>query len=182
MKNTLITLTVLASLTPAASANPSAESGPPGPPKEVAVLSALVGTWTSKNLQMTMDGKKFKGELTITCVASSGGFGVSCNDKFNIQGLGILEESDLFGYDPQAKLYHWFGVTSRGDTHDHVAMPPTGSDPTMTFAYSGFLGGKPMQEVLVMGFNKEMNKMEFKNTGLVGGQVAWGMVATITKK
>lgn len=179
MKNPLITLTVLASLTAAASANPSTD---PKLPKEVAVMNCLVGTWTSKNLQMTMDGKKLKGEGTITCVATAGGYGVSCTDKFTIQGLGTLEETDLFGYDPEAKLYHWYGVTSRGETHDHVGSPPAENDPTIMFAHSGFMGRKPMQEVLSMTFNKDQTKIEFKNSGVVAGQSAWTMVATFAKK
>jgi hypothetical protein len=179
MKNALITLTVLASLTAAVSANPSTD---PKLPKEVAAMNCLVGTWTSKNLQMTMDGKKLKGEMTVTCVATSGGYGVSCNDKLTLQGLGTIEETDLFGYDPQAKLYHWYGVTSMGETHDHVATPPAEGDPTIMFAHSGTQGGKPMQEVLSMTFNKDATRLDFKNYGIVAGQAAWTMVATFTKK
>lgn len=179
MKNTLTTLTVLASLTAAVSANPSTD---PNLPKEVAAMHCLVGTWTTKNLQMTMDGKKLKGEGTLTCVATASGYGVTCTDKLTVQGIGTMEETDLFGYDPQAKLYHWYAVTSTGETHDHVGTPPTAENQPLLFAHSGFMAGKPMQEVLSLAFNKEATKIEFKNTGIVAGQTAWAMVATFTKK
>lgn len=178
MKNTLITLTVLASLTAATSANPSTD---PKLPKEVAAMNCLVGTWTGK-AQLTVDGKKFKGEGTFSCVATSGGYGVSCSDTFTMPGLGTVQETDLFGYDPQAKLYHWYAVTSMGEAHDHVATPPAENDPTILFAHSGFQGGKPMQEILSMTFNKDATKIDFKNVTLIGGQTASSMVATFMKK
>ena len=118
MKDALITLTVLASLTSTAVAKGNAD---PKLPKEVQPIHCMVGTWQAKNVQVTMAGKKTKGELAITCNATSGGFGVVCTSKITVEGLGTIEETDLFGWDPQAKLYHWYAVTSMGDTHDHIA-------------------------------------------------------------
>ena len=145
-------------------------------------MHCLVGSWVSKTAQVTLDGKKRKGEFAITCTAASGGFAISCNTKLTIEGLGVSEETDLFGYDPQMKLYHWYAVNSLGNTHDHVAMPPTGPDQPIVFAHSGFEGGKPMQEVLRMAFNADATKIDFKNDIVVGGQSAGSIVATLVKK
>jgi hypothetical protein len=174
MKTALVALVSLTSI--------AAAKGTPDPklPKEVQVLHCLVGTWQGKNIQFTMGGKKSKGEINISCTAASGGYGVVCSTKITVEGVGTIEESDLFGYDPHAKLYHWFAVTSMGETHDHVAQPLVGS--TMMFAHSGFQEGKPMQEVLSMTMNEEGTKMDFKNNGVVAGQPAWSIVATIIKK
>lgn len=177
MKNALATVTALVSLASIAHAK-----GTPDPklPKEVQPLHCMVGTWQAKNVQVTLAGKKSKGDVTMTCTAVSGGYGVTCSTKITVEGLGTIEETDLFGYDPQAKLYHWYAVTSMGETHDHVAQPPTG--PTLLFAHSGFQEGKPMQEVLSMTMNAEGTKIDFKNNGVVAGQPAWSIVATIIKK
>jgi hypothetical protein len=177
MKNALATITALVSLTSIAHAK-----GTPDPklPKEVQLLHCMVGAWQAKNVQVTMAGKKTKGDISLSCSAVSGGYGVACTTKINIEGLGTIEESDLFGYDPQAKLYHWFAVTNMGETHDHVAMPLTGT--TMMFAHSGFQEGKPMQEILSMTMNEQGTKIDFKSNGVIAGQSAWTIVATLIKK
>lgn len=177
MKDALMTLTVLTSLTTAALAKPDSKL-----PKEVQAVHAMVGTWTGKNAQVTMGGKQTKGDIAIGCSATSGGFGVLCKTKITIEGMGTIEETDLFGYDPQAKRYHWFAVTSTGETHDHVAMPPTDKEPSMVFAYSGFQDNLPMQEVIRLTFAQDGKKVDFRNDGVVGGQSAWTIVATLTKK
>jgi hypothetical protein len=179
MKTTLITLTVLSSLTAGALANPSTD---PKLPKEVQAMHCLVGNWVSKTAQFNLDGKKRKGEIAINCTAASGGFAISCTSKLTIEGLGAAQETDLFGYDPQAKLYHWYAVTSMGDSHDHVSLPPTGPDQPIVFAHSGFENGKPMQEVLRMAFNADATKIEFRNDNVVAGQSAGTIVATLVKK
>jgi hypothetical protein len=179
MKNTLITLTVLASLSAPALAKGTAD---PKLPKEVQPIHCMVGTWTGKNVQVVMAGKKAKGDIAISCSPTAGGFGVMCTAKITVEGMGTIEETDLFGWDPQAKLYHWYAVTSMGDTHDHVAMPPTAEGQPVIFAQSGFQDGKPMQEVLRLGFNADGTKIDFRNDGVIAGQSAWTIVATLVKK
>lgn len=180
MKNALITLTVLASLTSqTALAKGAADSKVP---KEVQVVHSMVGTWSGKNAQVTMGGKKTKGDIALACALTAGGFGVMCTAKITIEGMGTIEETDLFGYDPQAKLYHWYAITSMGETHDHVATPPTAPNQPLLFAHSGFMDGKPMQEVIKLELNADGNKLGFRNDGVVAGQSAWTIVATLAKK
>jgi hypothetical protein len=174
-----LTLTTLAALS-----SPALANGHPDPklPKEVQAMYCLVGDWTSQNGQATLDGKKHKVDFTVSCAPTSGGFGLLCQAKFDIQGMGHLEETDLFGYDPGQDRYHWFSVTGMGETHDHVALPPKDKDPTITFAYAGLKGGKPMQEVIHLTFNADASKIEFRNDGVVGGQPAWLLSATMVKQ
>jgi hypothetical protein len=175
----LITLTVLSTLAPLAAANPSAD---PKLPKEVQAMHCVVGTWSAKAAPIVMDGKKTKADISITCAPASGGWAISCNGVFKIDGMGTAEESDIFGYDPEQKLYHWYAVTSMGETHDHVAMPPTSDSAPIVFAHSGFSNGMPMQEVLRMQFNKDATKMDFRNTTVVAGQQTFSLVASLAKK
>jgi hypothetical protein len=144
-------------------------------------MYCLVGEWKSQNGQGTIEGKKHKVDFTVSCTPTAGGMGLACTAKFDIEGVGHLEESDLFGYDPGQNRYHWFSVTQRGETHDHVALPPGANDKGITFSYAGFEGGKPMQEVITLTFLDE-NKIDFKNDGVVNGQPAWKFTATMIKK
>jgi hypothetical protein len=181
MKTTRIALAAAAL---AAVANPAFAKGNPDPklPKEVQNMYCLVGDWTAQNAQFTIDGKKHKADFTVSCAPAAQGFAIACQARFDIAGMGHLEESDLFGYDPGQNRYHWFSVTAMGETHDHVALPPADKDPTITFAYAGVAEGKPLQEVIHMTFNSDGSKIDFRNDGIVGGQPAWLLTATMVKK
>lgn len=178
MKDALLALTLLtSSITTAAAGEADLKA-----PKEVQVIHRMVGTWTAKNAQLTMGGKTRKTDVTMVCASTAGGHGVLCNSKLIVEGLGVIEETDLFGYDAESDRYHWYAVTTRGEAHDHVAMPPTAKNPSLVFAHSGFQTALPMQEVLRLTFNADATKIEFRNDGLVGGKQEWTAVATLTKK
>ena len=177
---TLLALTTLAAVTSSAFAK-----GNPDPklPKEIQGMYCLVGEWKSQNGSAVMDGKKHKVDFTVSCAPVAGGMALACTAKFDIEGLGHMEESDLFGYDPGQNRYHWFSVTQMGETHDHVALAPGPNDKAITFAYSGIQNGKPMQEVITLTFLDEAGtKLDFKNDGVVNGQPAWKFTATMIKK
>jgi hypothetical protein len=175
--NTHRTVLALIALTSTALANGKVD---PKLPKEIQPMYCLVGTWTSQNGTAVIEGKKHKVDLHITCAPTSQGMAIACTDTFDIEGMGRVEENDLFGYDPGQNRYHWFAVTGRGETHDHVALPPTEKG-AVTFSYSGYEGGKPMQEVVTMTFNDDGSKIDFKNDGIVAGQPAWKLAATMIK-
>lgn len=156
---------------------------PPDVPKEIQPVYCLVGTWTSKDASGTIAGVKHKVDLTIICAPTAGGLGILCNSVFDIAGLGRVQETDLFGYDAGQQRYHWFSVTQQGETHDHVALPPGPTDKAITFAYSGYQGGKPMQEVITMSFLDEaVTRIGFRNDGVIDGKPAWRLAATLIKK
>ena len=176
---TLLTALVLTSLVTRALADSKAA---PKVPKEIQSLYAMVGDWKSEKAIGEMGGKKRKSEVSISCAPTAAGVAILCNTTIEIEGMGRIAETDLFGYDAGQGKYHWFGVTQRGDAHDHVALPPGPNDKGFTFVYSGYQDGKPMQEVISLTFLDGGAKMEFKNTGTVGGEPAWKIAATIVKK
>jgi len=177
---TLLALTTLAAVTSSAFANGKAD---PKLPKEIQGMYCLVGEWKSQNGSAIVDGKKHKVDVAVSCAPVAGGMGIGCTTKMAIEGLGQSEESDLFGYDPGQNRYHWFSVTQMGETHDHVALAPDPKDHSITFVYSGFQGGKPMQEVITLTFLDEAGtKMDFKNNGVINGQPAWTFATPMIKK
>lgn len=175
---TLIAAALTTCLVSTAFANGNAD---PKLPKEIQPLYCLVGEWKSKDAYGIIAGKKHKVEFTVSCAPTADGMGLVCNDKFDIEGMGHVDETDLFGYDAGQNRYHWFALTGRGETHDHVALPPGPNDKGVVFSYSGYEGGKPMQEVVTMTFLDE-NKIDFKNVGTIGGESAWKLGATMIKK
>ena len=70
-----------------------------------------------------------------------------CNLKITgVPGLPSYEETDLMGFEPNSKTYHWFAVTNAGETHDHVT--PATDKNKLRFTYSGTQEGKPFKEVV----------------------------------
>jgi hypothetical protein len=143
-------------------------------------LQRLVGTWLAKGATFTMAGKAQKVDITIACSATAGGHGVLCQTKIAAPGM-VIEETDLFGYDAAQQRYHWFAVTSMGDTHDHVGLTPV-NDRALVFAHSGFSDGKPMQEVLRLTVDATGKKLDFRNDGVVDGQPLWQVSAMLAKQ
>jgi hypothetical protein len=148
-------------------------------PKEIQDMYRLVGSWQARATMQMGDSKTALG-LTWVCEAASLGYGVACKAKFTGMPGGVQEESDLFGFDPGSKKYHWFSVTSMGETHDHAAELSTGS--TLKFVYDGMAEGKPMRETIFLTFNDDGTRLELRNEGTIGGKPAWTMSGTATKK
>ena len=148
-------------------------------PKEIQNMHCMIGNWEGKATMQMGESKSSLG-VTWTCEAASLGYGVSCKARLTGMPGGVQEENDLFGFDPGARKYHWFSVTSMGETHDHVAELPTG--PTLKFVYDGVSEGKPMRETIFLTLNEEGTRLELKNEGTVGGKPAWSMNGSATKK
>jgi hypothetical protein len=177
---TLLTVLVTSALVPTAFAD-----GKPDPalPKEIQGMHRMVGDWKSEGATAFIAGKKRKAALAMSCSPTAGGMGILCNSTVEVEGLGRMAETDLFGYDAGQNKYHWFAVTQMGETHDHVALPPGPNDKGLTFVYSGYQEGKPMQEVISLTFlDPAATRIDFKNSGVVGGEPAWKIAATIVKK
>jgi hypothetical protein len=179
MNKTVATALALAAFTTTALANGNAD---PRLPKEVQGIHSIVGEWTAKSATATMDGKKVKLTASFSCAATASGFGVLCKSKFDIAGMGTLEETDLFGWDPGEGKYHWFAVNATGETHDHVAAPPASPSDALVFVYSGRTAGKPMQEIISLKFNADSSVVDVRNQTLVDGKLAFQMALTMIKK
>jgi hypothetical protein len=136
-------------------------------PPEVQNMGCLVGEWKGTG-QLQMGDTRAELKLSLSCRWQSGGMGVACQARFTgPPALGTLEESDLFGYDANTHKYHWFAVTSTGETHDHVAEIPTG--PVINWVFNGTQDAKPYKEIVRMEFSADSKQLTFESDVLVGG-------------
>jgi hypothetical protein len=149
-------------------------------PKEIKDMYCLVGQWRG-DFQYEMGGAKGTAKASLDCSPTSSGYGLECKAHFSgLPGGASADETDLFGFDPGARKYHWFSVTSMGETHDHVADIPSG--PTIRWLYRGATEGKSMEEAITMTFSADEKRIDFRNDGTVGGQKAWSMSGPMLKK
>ena len=160
-----------------------------GLPDEVQAMHCLVGEW--KGTGSAQFGPVARGprgpepeqarvQFSLSCTPTSGGFGVQCKTRFTgLPGGSTQEETDLFGFDPGRRKYHWFSVTNQGETHDHVADVSTTD--TLRFVYDGVQEGKPMQEVISLKVAANHRDLEFQSTVTLGGQVTGQLSGRATK-
>jgi hypothetical protein len=148
-------------------------------PKEVAQIHCMVGEWRG-TATMQMGKDKAKLQVSLSCEATSGGWGVACKSRFVGLPSGPYEETDLFGFDPHTRKYHWFSVTNAGETHDHVAAVPTGD--TLKWVYRGKLDGKAFTETIDFKFNKDSTRILVANKGVAGGATLFSMKGQIRKQ
>ena len=148
----------------------SARAGNPPPPKEVQMMSCLIGSWKGTG-SMTMGKDKVDGvKMSWTCKSTAAAWGISCGAALTgIPGMEKYEETDLFGYEPGTGKYHWFSVTNAGETHDHVASPPAGE--TLEFVHNGVQEGKPFKEVVQLTFKgKNESTFDLRSETFVDGK------------
>jgi hypothetical protein len=157
------------------------KSGKTGQPAaEVQALHRLVGEWRGTTA-FTAGSQKGETPLTVSCRPVAKGFGVSCQVLVsNLPGGRTIEETDLFGWDPSERRYHWFAVTSEGDTHDHVAPPPAGD--TLIFARAGFRDGKPTHEIIKLRVSGDGKRMEYRNDCMVDAEPQVRVAGTLARK
>lgn len=142
LTKSLLTLAVLAPLTATADG---------GLPKEIQGMDCLLGSWKGAG-SLVIGKDKAKLDATYSCKRTSGDFGVICQLRVTgIPGVPVYEETDLMGYEPNSKTYHWFAVTNLGETHDHVA--PVTDKNKIRFTYNGTQEGKPLKEVVDWEFS-----------------------------
>ena len=146
----------------------TATAPPSALPEEVQAIHGLIGEWRgSGSAQFGAD--KSSTQFQLSCTPASGGFGVQCKTHFSgLPGGGSFEETDLFGFDPGQRKYHWFSVTNLGETHDHVAQ--ISATDTLRFVYDGVQEGKPLQEVITLRVAKNQRELEFQSTVTLAGQ------------
>jgi hypothetical protein len=136
-------------------------------PKPVSDMECLVGSWKGGG-SLTSGKDKAKLDATWTCKRTSAQFGVSCTFQVTgIPGVAVYDETDLMGYEPNTKLYHWYSVTNAGETHDHIAKVPTGN--TTQFVFNGTQEGKPFKEVIELTFSKDEKNVRGRAETFVAG-------------
>jgi hypothetical protein len=129
----------------AATATARADGDPP-PPKGVALIHGMVGTWKGTG---PFEAGKTRAPISVDwrCQKTSGDWGASCNLAMTgVPGLARYLETDLVGYDAASDTYHWFSVTNAGEVHDHRARV---TDPRhLTFQHAATVEGKPFVETI----------------------------------
>ena len=90
----------------------------PSTPEVKKTVDAITGNWSG---QMTarVPGtpvESFTWKMNCTSVAQ--GAGASCTNTGKAS-IGLMSESCLLAYDPEAKAVHYMCVTSMGEVHDH---------------------------------------------------------------
>jgi hypothetical protein len=139
-------------------------------PKQVENMECLIGSWKGSGT-IAMGKDKAKIDAALDCKRTSAKFGVLCSFHVTgVPGMAAYEETDLFGYEPNTDTYHWYSVTNAGETHDHVAKPPTGE--RIDFVYTGTQEGKPLKEAIVLDFAKDGKSVTARNETTVGGAPA----------
>jgi len=131
------------------------------PPEVKKTVDALVGNW-STDMTMTAPGQapvKFQG--TWECKPIAGGGAAECSLSTEVPGLGRMEETDLWGYDPETKSVHIMTWNNMGEVHDHRGAWT--DDKTMSLTHSATAGGKPVEETFRFEFPGK-NEMRFKYT------------------
>jgi len=117
-------------------------------PKQVHNIERLVGTWKGTG-SLAMGKDKAKLAFTFACKPTSAKFGVLCSLEITgVPSMAGYAETDLFGYEPNTDTYHWYSVTSAGETHDHVAKAADGAK--LQYVFTGTQEGKPLKEVIDM--------------------------------
>jgi len=137
-------------------------------PKPVSDLGCVVGNWKgSGTFQAGTERAKIK--ATWNCKRTSAEFGVTCVFSVTgIPGVARYEETDLFGFEPNTRQYHWYSVTNAGETHDHVAQIPTGN--SVQFVFNGVQDGKPLQETIDLVFSDDSKSASGRAETFVGGE------------
>jgi hypothetical protein len=148
-------------------------------PKEVQPMHCMVGEWRGTG---TLEMGDTKGSVTVSmsCRATSSGYGVACDSRFKGMPGGDQTETDLFGFDPGQNKYHWFAVTSMGETHDHVADAPAAN--TLQWVYRGQQDGKALVEAIEMTMSEDGKRIDLHNDGTLDGARAWQLIGSVSKK
>ena len=142
-------------------------------------LQRFVGTWLSKDMQMTMGDKTYPGEFVWTAKSVLDGTGVYAEESFTNADLGSMNGLNLMSYDPNLQQIHWYTIESVGICHDHLGY---WSDRDHFYAqYQGIVGGQIYVEKIYFHFLSD-NKLDFKLLGETNGVVTEKGAGTFTRK
>lgn len=150
-----------------------------GPPAEAQALGRLIGEWRG-SATFTMGAQRDPARMSVSCRPTAAAFGVSCETRFDFADGRVWQETDLFGWDAGTRAYHWFAVTSTGNSHDHVARQLEGD--RWVFAATCRSGGKPMHEVIRLRPLPDGKRIEFRSTGTVEGVAAFELTGSLDRQ
>jgi hypothetical protein len=156
----------------------AAEAAPSGPPPEVKRLDRFLGKWKGTGA-FTAEGKTAKVVLSMDCSRAASGFAVQCHFLGKgIPGMSVYDAINILGWDPGAKMVHWYWVTNAGETHDHRGMW-TGPD-ALDLPHDGMVDGKAFKETVAIMFKGD-KEVSFKSATTLGGQPGETFEGTMKK-
>jgi hypothetical protein len=149
----------------------------PAPPAGAVKLHDFVGRWEGIG-EMAETGKdKQTMTVVMTCVETSGGWGIRCDDAMTGKNMNYLE-TDLMGYDASGNQVHWYAVTNAGEVHDHVAQWK--DDKNLLATHSEKVGSKSIDENITITLTSPTS-LTAKSTLSVDGKESQSMTMTMTK-
>lgn len=140
-------------------------------------LQRLVGSWKGTGTLTMRDGKVLPAQVTYDCKSGSGGAAVRCQLAGTVAGLPPIASEDLFGFNADDGLVHWFTVTNMGETHDHKGGFENG---TFTGLYEGPQAGQLFQEQISIQLVND-KKVRVRSASKLGDKSLESLDVTFTK-
>lgn len=172
LKNGIVFLTLIFTFIYISTAS-AKEKKPSGPPEVQKTVDAFAGKW-GVQMALTMPGKEpVKFKAVLNCKKIAAGTAVDCSFSTHIPGIGLMEETDLWGYDSEAKALHDITWNNLGEIHDHRCQWK--DDQTIECAHTATSAGGPIEEKEVVTFTGAKKMMfEFTSKSAEGVTVFTG--------
>lgn len=138
----------------------------PPPPPELKSVLKLAGTFDLVATLTLPDGTVIHGKGTSVGKVVAGGNGVATEVSIELDGMGRMEESDLWSFDQWTKQFHLYSLTSMGAVHDHAG---TMSKNTLRFHWKGLSEGKKATEEIEVTWVSD-TEMHLRQTETLDGK------------
>ncbi|MGB9939848.1 hypothetical protein [Methanosarcina sp.] len=112
-------------------------------PPEVKKLHVFLGDWSVEGIIKT-GGSVMKLEGKWDFSKAAGGWGLKSANRFEVEGMGVYELDNLFGFDKETGKLHIYSITNMAETHDHIAS--WSDENTLKGEYDGLKDGKKFRE------------------------------------
>jgi hypothetical protein len=161
-----VSATVLLLLT-AATLTARARTIAEDPPRDLARMLVMEGSWTSEG-QMMYGGKTYAITYKCTFKKTADGSGMTMEEWFDSPDLGKMRGMNLIGYDVNTKTVRWFSVDNMGTAHEHTGTWT--SDTHFSMDFHGKSEGKKFDEVITMDLEGH-DRCKVHVTGNVAGKL-----------
>jgi hypothetical protein len=154
------------------------DKAPEMPADQKKLLDSYGGKFTGE-VTVAMGDQKSSGKMTYACERTAGGGALLCKGRADLKGMGKLEVTDLFGFNPADGTTHVMTVNSMGEVSDSKGKWT--DEKTLVLRQEGTLEGKPLvQEITQTWTGPKEVRMRAVTT--VGGQPAGTFEAVMKKK
>jgi hypothetical protein len=146
-------------------------------PEQARTLERFIGEWTVEGT-ITTEGETGAMSGTWSFTRAAGGWGIHARLDGYLEGLGVLDEDTLVGFDAGSGVFHAYSLTNTGHVHDH----PGGwvDADTLEFALDASQGGKPYREEISIRFTGR-DELHIRGVEYIEGQVVTSMDARLRR-